>query len=107
MINPMIEGSGLKNKVLEALALNLPVVSTRMGVEAINGDENRHYLVADTPAAFADSVERVLDNAELRESLVLAGRDLVQSDYTWEVVGRRFEEMVHQLMRGSSGKVVG
>ena len=49
MVNPMIEGSGLKNKVLEALAIYLPVVSTHMGVEAINGKEGRHFLVADDP----------------------------------------------------------
>lgn len=107
MINPMVEGSGLKNKVLEALALNLPVVSTRMGIEAINGDENRHYLVADSPADFADCIERVLDNAQLRESIVVAGRELVQSQYTWAVVGQRFDAIIQQLLHGSSQQAVG
>lgn len=107
MINPMVEGSGLKNKVLEALALNLPVVSTRMGIEAINGDEDRHFLVADSPAEFADCVVRILEDAPLRESIVVAGRELVQSQYTWPVVGRRFDEVVQQLLHGSSEQAVG
>jgi len=106
MINPMVEGSGLKNKVLEALALNLPVVSTRMGIEAINGDEGRHFLVAESPADFAGCVEKVLDDAQLRESMVVAGRELVQSQYTWSVVGRRFDEVVQRLLLSSSERAV-
>jgi glycosyltransferase involved in cell wall biosynthesis len=107
MINPMVEGSGLKNKVLEALALNLPVVSTRMGIEAIDGDENRHFLVADSPADFADCIERVMDNVQLRESIVVAGRELVQSHYTWKVVGRRFDEIIQQLLHVPTERAAG
>lgn len=107
MINPMVEGSGLKNKVLEALALGLPVVSTRMGIEAISGNEDQHFLVADSPADFAACVERVLDNERLRESIVVAGRELVQSQYTWSVVGRRFDDVVQQLLGRPSETAVG
>jgi glycosyltransferase involved in cell wall biosynthesis len=41
MINPMVEGSGLKNKVLEAFAIGLPVVSTELGIDALPADADR------------------------------------------------------------------
>ena len=94
MVNPMVEGSGLKNKVLEALAIYLPVVSTQMGIEAINGRAGRHFLVADSPQAMAEHIEDILDDEELREELTREGRALVESEYTWSVVGGRLNDLL-------------
>ena len=90
----MVEGSGLKNKVLEALAIYLPVVSTQMGIEAINGTAGQHFLVADSPRALAEHVENILDDPELREKLTTEGRALVESEYTWSVVGSRLNDLL-------------
>lgn len=99
MINPMVEGSGLKNKVLEALAIYLPVVSTRMGIEAIDGKEGRHFLVADSPQAMAEHIENILDDAELRERLATEGRALVESKYTWSVVGQQLNDLLRDRLQ--------
>jgi glycosyltransferase involved in cell wall biosynthesis len=99
MINPMVEGSGLKNKVLEALAIYLPVVSTHMGIEAINGKAGQHFLVADSPRAIAEHIETILDDADLREKLTAQGRALVESEYTWSVVGERLNDLLSDLLR--------
>ena len=101
MINPMIEGSGLKNKVLEALAVNLPVVTTRMGVEAINGKEGRDFLVADDPEEFARHVESVLDDGSIRSALASAGRQLVESQYAWPTIAKQLDELIRVIIRES------
>jgi len=97
MVNPMIQGSGLKNKVLESFALRLPVVSTCLGVEAIDGEVNTHFLVAEDPGQFADSIERLLDDHELRASVTRAGRSLVETRYTWPSIGKRFSDLIQQI----------
>ena len=98
MINPMTEGSGLKNKVLEAFAMRIPVVSTPLGVEAINGIAGEHFLAADTPEKFSQSVLQLIDSADIAESLAKAARDLVLDAYTWEVAGRKFVAAVQKLL---------
>jgi len=111
MVNPMIQGSGLKNKVLESFALNLPVVSTPLGVEAIDGKAGVHYLVAETPRQFAEGVERLLDDRKLRMTIIQAGRSLAETRYTWPSIGAQFSDLIRKvsdepetsrnLMRGS------
>jgi len=98
MINPMIEGGGLKNKVLESFAMNLPIVSSSMGVEAIGGVDGEHYLVADTPEEFSNCVLRLLDDKELANSMTESANRFVKEFYTWQVVGRRFADVIQSLL---------
>ena len=97
----MIEGSGLKNKVLEALAINLPVVTTRMGVEAINGRGGYDFLVADEPKEFARCVESVLDDVSIRNALATAGRQLVESQYTWPEIAKQLDQLIRIIISQS------
>ena len=99
MINPMVEGSGLKNKVLEAMAIHLPVVSTHMGIEAINGCDGQHYLVADSPQKIAERIQSLFGDAELRERLTTNGRALVESQYTWSVVGGQLNDLLREHLQ--------
>ena len=98
MINPMIEGGGLKNKVLESFAMNVPIVSSAMGVEAIDGVDGEHYLVADTPEDFSSCVLRLLDDKELANSITESANRFVREFYTWQVVGRRFADVIQPLL---------
>ena len=98
MINPMTEGGGLKNKVLESFAMNTPIVSSSMGVEAIDGVEGEHYLVADTPEDFANCVLRLLDDKQLASAMTEAANRFVRESYTWQVVGRRFADVIQRLL---------
>jgi glycosyltransferase involved in cell wall biosynthesis len=94
MVNPMVEGSGLKNKVLEAFALGLPVVSTSMGVDAIGAEHDYHLLVANRPDEFAQHVIRLLDDREEAIRVAKNGRALVESTYTWTAAGHAFVEAI-------------
>lgn len=97
MVNPMVTGSGLKNKVLEALAAGLAVVTTPLGVDAFPEIGTEHCALADEPAEFAEAILRLLDDTMLRTSQATQARDLVREHYTWESVGARWSALLRKL----------
>lgn len=98
MINPMVTGSGQKNKVLEAFMLARGVVSTSMGIESFSVEHNKHCLISDTPEVFAQSViELLTDNSKCAE-LGYEARKLVLDNYTWEKVGNSLNTSINQLL---------
>lgn len=91
MVAPLISGSGLKNKVLEAFALGLPVVATPMAVEAIpEAIEGQHYMGGESPDQLAHAIKRLLDDLPTRTRLAEAARCLVEGHYSWNSVGRKW-----------------
>lgn len=91
---PLRVGGGTRLKVLEALALGTPVVSTSKGVEGLELEHGRDVLVADTPAAFAAATLRVLDDRALRSRMASAGRTAVATTYDWSTIGATLEQLV-------------
>jgi glycosyltransferase involved in cell wall biosynthesis len=91
---PLLTGGGTRLKVLEALALGTPVVSTSKGVEGIALTAGAHALVADTPDAFAAAILKVLDDPDLAARLSDAGRTLIAGSYSWDAIGRRLLDVV-------------
>jgi len=99
MVNPMVEGSGLKNKVLEAFACRLPVVSTTMGIEAVSARADKHFLVADDPAAFAGAVMRCLKEEDLAATMSGAARQFVENHFEWGAIGEKLDVLVKEIAR--------
>lgn len=94
MINPMLTGSGLKNKVLEAFGLGIVVVSTRLGVEALpEVRDGIHLLTAEGPSAFAHAVRSVLKDTALADELRAGAHGLVEEQYRWEAIGRQWASL--------------
>jgi glycosyltransferase involved in cell wall biosynthesis len=80
---PMRMGSGVRLKVLEAMAAGVPVVSTTVGLEGIAATPDEHALLADEPAAFAAAIVRLLDDPAERARLAWHARALVEARYDW------------------------
>lgn len=98
MVNPMVIGSGMKNKVLEAFSMGMGVVSTSLGVEAIAGAAGgEHFLEANDPEAFALSVRQLLDNPEQTRRLGERGRRLVEQRYSWSAVSSKWVALFEEL----------
>jgi sugar transferase (PEP-CTERM/EpsH1 system associated) len=98
MVCPMLTGSGIKNKVLEALAMARPVVSTTLGIEALEVADGRELRIADTPADFAAAVLELLRDRDARRRLGQAGRARVLQRYTWDACAASYEELYGQLV---------
>jgi len=89
---PILEGGGTRLKILDALAMGKPVVSTIIGCEGLRVTHGKDILVADTPEDFAAQIAQLFENAELRRRIGVAGRQLVEEEYSWEVIGRQLED---------------
>ncbi len=74
---PLRSGSGVRVKILNALAMGLPVVATSVGAEGLDVVDGEHLLIADGPAEFAAAVVRALRGRELADGLADNGRRLV------------------------------
>ncbi len=97
---PLRSGSGVRVKILDALAMGLPVVSTTIGAEGLAVQSGEHLLIADDPKDFAEAVVRVLTDGNLAEALGRRGRELVLQEYSWEVVGRRLLDVYERHLGG-------
>lgn len=83
---PLRVGTGIKNKMLEALASGCAIVSTGIGIEGLEVRHEEHLLVADDPIEFASAVNRLLREPELRKRLGKAARDFAEQSLSTESV---------------------
>jgi len=89
---PLLEGGGTRIKLLDAMAMAKPVVSTSIGSEGLRVRDGENILVADTPRDFAFSILRLLNDKPLRLQLAYAGRALVERHYSWGTIVLRLDE---------------
>jgi sugar transferase (PEP-CTERM/EpsH1 system associated) len=90
---PLRIGGGTRLKVFEAMAMGIPVVSTRVGVEGLPIQDEAEYLAADDAAAFATSVVRLLQDPAAAAALAARAAARVRNEFGWDEVARRFGEI--------------
>jgi glycosyltransferase involved in cell wall biosynthesis len=95
---------GARFKVLEALALGTPVISTAIGYEGLAVTDGVDVLRAEDPDAFAAQTVRVLQSPALRARLAEGGRRLIEREYDWAVLGARLAGKLTDLV---SSRTVG
>jgi len=95
VVIPMIAGTGIKNKTLEALAMGKAVVSTHIGIQGINGENLKHFIVADSPKHFSDAVIYLLHNPKIRKKLGYFARKLIIQKYSWHEIGKKINKIIH------------
>ncbi len=86
---PLRAGGGSRLKILEAMALARPVVSTSVGAEGIDVTDGHDILLADDADAFASAVSRLLDEPDLWRSLAGNARRLVQERHDWDLIAEK------------------
>src|SRR6185503_9942954 len=85
---PLEAGGGTRLKILEAFATGLPVVSTPVGCEGIDGVHGEHLLVAER-GQFADAIVQVLLDPASASARAARAQELAQKLYDWSAVGER------------------
>jgi glycosyltransferase involved in cell wall biosynthesis len=98
-IVPLLQGGGSRIKILEAMALGTPVVSTSQGAEGLEVTHNEDIFIADEPIEFANGVLRLLGDPALRARLASNGRRLVRERYDWEQIGKTLDQFLHRVVR--------
>ena len=97
-VAPLFTGSGQQNKILEAMALELPVITTTLVNQAIGAEDGKELLLADTPAEFVSHIQQLMGDAKRRVSLGQAARSFVVEKYSWEKSGERMEAMLAEVL---------
>lgn len=99
-IAPMRIGTGLQNKLLEAMSMGLPCITTTLAQLALGGNPGKDLLVADHPDDLAHAVIKLLDNPGFANAMALAGRNFVRQHYHWdsatEGLSKAFEKLMYQ-----------
>lgn len=82
-VSPIIISAGIQNKVLEAMAMSKPLVTSSMAVKALSVTSGKQLMVADDPAEFAAAAVKLLDDRILAEQLGRQARQYVLKYHNW------------------------
>jgi polysaccharide biosynthesis protein PslH len=96
-VSPLRLGAGMKNKVLEALAMSIPLVATPLSVDGIAVQDGHDVLIAADDTALIESVVRVLTDSDLQQQLAANGRHLIESRYSWAQVATQYEVLYQAI----------
>jgi glycosyltransferase involved in cell wall biosynthesis len=86
VIVPLKSGGGTRLKILEAMAMGLPVVSTTIGAEGVGYRNGRDLLLADTPEQFSKAVIDLIRDPSKQQRLSNAGRSFVEKSFDWDAI---------------------
>ncbi len=98
VVVPIWAGTGIKNKVLEAMCMGKPVVSTSTGAMGIEARSGEHLIVEDDTKSFGEAVVALLKDRELRNTLAANGRILAREKYSWEGVAAAVNSLFGELV---------
>lgn len=101
---PLRAGGGTRLKILEAMALGRPVVTTSAGCEGLGVAGGRHLIVADGPDAFADATVRLLSNRALGRRLAACARNLVEGVYDWDAISEGLLRICADVLADAGGE---
>ena len=94
-IAPMQIGTGLQNKLLEAMAMQIPCITSPLANQALLAKENEEILIAETAQAYAHHIDFLLDNPEKAGQIAKAGYDYVLKNFTWEAETEKIEKLLN------------
>ncbi len=95
-ITPMISGTGIKNKILEAMSMQLAVISTSCGISGIDAIDEIEYICADDGDAFKDAIIKLYHDEEYREFIGRNARILVENKYSWKNSAQKINDIINK-----------
>lgn len=98
-VAPMVLGTGIKNKVLEAMSMGKCVVTTSIGAQGIEAVPGRDIVLTDNPKNFGNLCIRLLRNRSLRKELGNNARRIIENEYSWEKITGRLEQILQALVK--------
>ena len=102
MVAPLNIARGTQNKILEAMAMGVPVVTSTIAAGGVDAESEEHFLVADTPQAYAQSILRIVGSPVERGRLAVAGRQRMLSHHAWPRSMQRLDGIIERGIRNFS-----
>lgn len=97
-VAPVRIAAGMQNKIVQAMACELPVVSTSAANEGVNAKPNEQIIIQDDPKQFSAAVIELLDDKEKRDKIGKAARQFVENNWTWEHHFDREEKIFFEVI---------
>ena len=89
-IAPMVSGSGMQFKIIEAMACKIPVVTTSMGLGGIRATIGTEVLLGNTPQEFTECILELLEDASLRDMISEAAYKYVSKNHNWQSINKDY-----------------
>lgn len=93
-IAPMQTGTGLQNKILEAMAMKIPCITSALAFNALNAIENQDILVAGTPDEYSKLILELLNNPEKTALIAENGYQFVLKNFNWETETNKINQLI-------------
>lgn len=93
-VAPMRIGSGLQNKLLEAMSMGIPCVTTPLANASLRAEEGKHLLLGDNANTIAAAIVRLLDDEALRVRLAADASRYVHEHFSWQAAGKELEKVL-------------
>jgi polysaccharide biosynthesis protein PslH len=104
MVAPLNIARGTQNKILEAMAMGVPVVTSAIAAGGVDAESVKHFLVADTPQAYAQAIMSIVDSPPERNRLARAGRERMLSHHAWPRSMERLNRIIDRAVKNFKGK---
>jgi sugar transferase (PEP-CTERM/EpsH1 system associated) len=102
MVAPLRIARGTQNKILEAMAAGVPVITSSVAAGGVDAQPGEHFMVADGPEAVAAAALRIMGDAAERARLARAGRERMLSHHAWESSMRRLDGIIARCVDGAT-----
>ena len=93
-VAPMFIGTGLQNKLLEAMAIGVPCITTTLANNALGATENKEILIANEAQGFRDKIMDLLNDHEMSATISKNAKRFVEENYDWKPVTRKLIELI-------------
>jgi len=96
-IAPMQLGTGLQNKLLEAMAMKLPSVTSPLAGQPLEGaTHNQELLICNSVDEYVEAVSKLLNDKKFYKTIAESGYQFVKTNYDWEEIGKILEEVMNE-----------
>ncbi len=98
-VAPMKSGSGIQNKVLEAMSCRLPVIVTSDALYGLPEQTRKVLMFADTPRSFAEAVFECIENPDQAKQIGLMGEKIIKDLHSWESAAFSIDQMYEKARK--------
>jgi len=93
-VAPMQIGTGLQNKLLEAMAMQIPCVTSQLANNALGAEHQNSILIGNQPEEYCEHIISLLENKNIYNNIATTGYDFVKKNYTWEGTTEKLNELI-------------
>jgi len=99
LVAPMFMSIGLQNKLLEAMALKIPCITSTLANNALRAKNGESILIADTPEEYAIHISELLSDENKAHTIGLNGHNFVVENYSWERENQKLEAIIRNTKK--------